>query len=59
VFTARYALSPYIKQICFVFKGLVGGGISMGLKRAGREAENSPLSQTEDLNEWNYTSSSS
>jgi hypothetical protein len=21
VFTARYALSPYIKQICFVFKG--------------------------------------
>jgi hypothetical protein len=23
VFTARYALSPYIKQICFVFKGLI------------------------------------
>jgi hypothetical protein len=23
VFTARYALSPYIKQIRFVFKGLV------------------------------------
>jgi hypothetical protein len=23
VFTARYALSPYIKQICFVFKGLM------------------------------------
>jgi hypothetical protein len=22
VFTARYALSPYIKQVCFVFKGL-------------------------------------
>jgi hypothetical protein len=22
MFTARYALSPYIKQICFVFKGL-------------------------------------
>jgi hypothetical protein len=22
VFTARYALSPYIKQICFVFKWL-------------------------------------
>jgi hypothetical protein len=22
VFTARYALSPYIKQICFIFKGL-------------------------------------
>jgi hypothetical protein len=22
VFTARYALSPYVKQICFVFKGL-------------------------------------
>jgi hypothetical protein len=25
VFTARYALSPYIKQICFVFKGLNKG----------------------------------
>jgi hypothetical protein len=24
VFTARYALSPYIKQIRFVFKGLSG-----------------------------------
>jgi hypothetical protein len=24
VFTARYALSPYIKQIRFVFKGLIG-----------------------------------
>jgi hypothetical protein len=23
VLTARYALSPYIKQICFVFKGLI------------------------------------
>jgi hypothetical protein len=23
VFTARYALSPYIKQICFVFRGLI------------------------------------
>jgi hypothetical protein len=23
VFTARYALSPYIKQTCFVFKGLI------------------------------------
>jgi hypothetical protein len=23
VFTARYALSPYIKQMCFVFKGLI------------------------------------
>jgi hypothetical protein len=23
VFTARYALSPYIKQICFVFKWLI------------------------------------
>jgi hypothetical protein len=23
VFTARYALSAYIKQICFVFKGLI------------------------------------
>jgi hypothetical protein len=25
VFTARYALSPYIKQISFVFKGLNNG----------------------------------
>jgi hypothetical protein len=23
VFTARYALSPYVKQIGFVFKGLI------------------------------------
>jgi hypothetical protein len=23
VFTARYALSPYIKEMCFVFKGLI------------------------------------
>jgi hypothetical protein len=28
VFTARYALSSYIKQIRFVFKGLIGQGIS-------------------------------
>jgi hypothetical protein len=27
VFTARYALSPYIKQIRFVFKGLTGGWV--------------------------------
>jgi hypothetical protein len=27
VFTARYALSPYIKQIRFVFKGLTGSRI--------------------------------
>jgi hypothetical protein len=25
VFTARYALSPYIKQTRFVFKGLIEG----------------------------------
>jgi hypothetical protein len=31
VFTARYALSPYIKQTRFVFKGLIGtGGLSRG-----------------------------
>jgi hypothetical protein len=23
VFTARYGVGPYIKQICFVFKGLI------------------------------------
>jgi hypothetical protein len=23
VFTARYGLSPYVKGICFVFKGLI------------------------------------
>jgi hypothetical protein len=28
VFTARYALSPYIKQIRFVFKGLMVAGHS-------------------------------
>jgi hypothetical protein len=27
VFTARYALSPYIKQIRFVFKGLIVHGV--------------------------------
>jgi hypothetical protein len=38
VFTARYALSPYIKQIRFVFKGLIrfaywGGGGGLQLQR--------------------------
>jgi hypothetical protein len=28
VFTARYALSPYIKQIRFVFKGLITNNVS-------------------------------
>jgi hypothetical protein len=28
VFTARYALSPYIKQIRFVFRGLIGRVVS-------------------------------
>jgi hypothetical protein len=36
VFTARYALSPYIKQIRFVFRGLrrrvIYGGIFQGEK---------------------------
>jgi hypothetical protein len=27
VFTARYALSPYIKQIRFVFKGLISATV--------------------------------
>jgi hypothetical protein len=27
VFTAQYALSPYIKQMGFVFKGLIAGVI--------------------------------
>jgi hypothetical protein len=27
VFTVRYALSAYIKQIRFVFKGLIYGGL--------------------------------
>jgi hypothetical protein len=31
VFTARYALSPYIKQIRFVFKGLINA-VSMYVK---------------------------
>jgi hypothetical protein len=27
VLTARYALSPYIKHICFVFKGLMQASV--------------------------------
>jgi hypothetical protein len=30
VFTARYALSPYIKQRGFVFKGLIVGRLNQG-----------------------------
>jgi hypothetical protein len=30
VFTARYALSPYIKQIRFVFKGLIVRPVETG-----------------------------
>jgi hypothetical protein len=32
VFTARYALSPYIKQIRFVFKGLSNNIVACGLQ---------------------------
>jgi hypothetical protein len=37
VFTARYALSPYIKQIRFVFKGLrrFGGRAQLGVRLIG------------------------
>jgi hypothetical protein len=52
VFTARYALSPYIKQICFVFKGLnyyLGGlhtwGMAQGKSRGPVIAEASVESQ--------------
>jgi hypothetical protein len=31
VFTARYALSPCIKQICFVFKGLLCNCVTRGI----------------------------
>jgi hypothetical protein len=31
VFTARYALSPYIKQISFAFKGLISSSIELRL----------------------------
>jgi hypothetical protein len=45
VFTARYALSPYIKQIRFVFKGLIGSveGRSLDLfVRARNRKNNAP-----------------
>jgi hypothetical protein len=35
VFTARYALSPYIKQIRFVFKGLNSVNWKGALKQKG------------------------
>jgi hypothetical protein len=31
VFTARYALSPYIKQMGFVFKGLITSFLSFNI----------------------------
>jgi hypothetical protein len=34
VFTARYALSPYIKQIRFVFKGLISSNTSFGQSKS-------------------------
>jgi hypothetical protein len=42
VFTARYALSPYIKQICFVFKGLTNMQyivVVHNVRNSGRERE--------------------
>jgi hypothetical protein len=36
VFTARYALSPYIKQIRFVFKGLIHTRNRASLLECGR-----------------------
>jgi hypothetical protein len=35
VFTARYALSPYIKQIRFVFKGLIRGELHYAIYKYG------------------------
>jgi hypothetical protein len=42
VFTARYALSPYIKQIRFVFKGLMWAGIWRPLCRLLINTESVP-----------------
>jgi hypothetical protein len=57
VFTARYALSPYIKQIRFVFKGLMGmAGSIQGVNRWQHEFNHSPLYTAEAMNEWNYNS---
>jgi hypothetical protein len=39
VFTARYALSPYIKQIRFVFKGLI---IVLNIKTGGAHNNKMP-----------------
>jgi hypothetical protein len=64
VFTARYALSPYIKQIRFVFKGLMiwnvtqgktvrrwDGNIEMDLKGKEREGLDS-VNIVEGKDEW-------
>jgi hypothetical protein len=39
VFTARYALSPYIKQIYFVFKGLNSNGFDVVLSVRGSNVD--------------------
>jgi hypothetical protein len=36
----------------------LSGALSLGVKRPGREADNSPLSRAEIKNAWNYTSTS-
>jgi hypothetical protein len=58
VFTARYALSPYIKQIRFVFKGLTGT-VDLGGKQPGRAVNHAPPSSTEVKNEWSCISAPS
>jgi hypothetical protein len=45
VFTARYALSRYIKQIRFVFKGLIRDAESQNVRNAGRNASRSCVEQ--------------
>jgi hypothetical protein len=49
VFTARYALSPYIKQIRFVFRGLRADEVQ-GMSRTCRPGISSPCLQSECVN---------
>jgi hypothetical protein len=46
VFTARYALSPYIKQISFVFKGLNNVTLSWEVLRTVTDMSVKPIHQS-------------
>jgi hypothetical protein len=55
VFTARCVLSPYVKQIRFVFEGLMTArSLSRAVKRPGPEANHSPPSSCNVKNEQSH-----